>query len=66
MWRSILEHWKTARISKKAMTELGVTAMLHDIGKSRIPKEVLNKPAKLDEEEWNQMKRHPLAGWRSS
>jgi len=48
--------------SKKAMTELGVTAMLHDIGKSKIPKEVLNKPAKLDEEEWNQMKKHPLAG----
>jgi putative nucleotidyltransferase with HDIG domain len=48
--------------SKKTMTELGVTAMLHDIGKSKIPIEVLNKPAKLDEEEWNQMKKHPLAG----
>jgi putative nucleotidyltransferase with HDIG domain len=48
--------------SRKAMTELGVTAMLHDIGKSKIPIEVLNKPAKLSEEEWNQMKKHPLAG----
>jgi HD-GYP domain-containing protein (c-di-GMP phosphodiesterase class II) len=44
------------------MTELGVTAMLHDIGKSKIPKEVLNKPGKLDDAEWNQMKKHPLAG----
>jgi putative nucleotidyltransferase with HDIG domain len=48
--------------TRKTMTELGVTAMLHDIGKSKIPKEVLNKPGKLDEEEWNQMKKHPLAG----
>ena len=48
--------------SRKAMTELGVTAMLHDIGKSKIPIGVLNKPGKLDEEEWNQMKKHPLAG----
>ena len=48
--------------SRKAMTELGVTGMLHDIGKSKVPREVLNKPAKLDEEEWNQMKKHPLMG----
>jgi HD-GYP domain-containing protein (c-di-GMP phosphodiesterase class II) len=49
-------------LSKKAMTELGVTALLHDIGKSKIPIEVLNKPGKLDDEEWTQMKKHPLAG----
>jgi putative nucleotidyltransferase with HDIG domain len=48
--------------TKKTLTELGITAMLHDIGKSKIPREVLNKPAKLDDGEWNQMKKHPLTG----
>jgi HD-GYP domain-containing protein (c-di-GMP phosphodiesterase class II) len=47
---------------KKMLTELGITALLHDIGKSKIPREILNKPASLDEEEWGMMKRHPLMG----
>ena len=53
---------KRLGFSKKPLTELGITALLHDIGKSKIPREVLNKPASLDEEEWGMMKRHPLMG----
>ena len=53
---------KRLGFSKKTLTELGVTALLHDIGKSKVPKEVLNKPASLDEEEWGMMKKHPLMG----
>jgi len=48
--------------SKKTLTELGITALLHDIGKSKVPLEVLNKPGKLDDAEWDQMKKHPLTG----
>jgi HD-GYP domain-containing protein (c-di-GMP phosphodiesterase class II) len=48
--------------SRITLTELGITALLHDIGKSKIPREVLNKPAPLDEGEWGVMKKHPLAG----
>jgi putative nucleotidyltransferase with HDIG domain len=48
--------------SKKTLTELGITALLHDIGKSKVPREVLNKPGKLDDGEWDQMKKHPLTG----
>lgn len=48
--------------SKKTLTELGITALLHDIGKSKIPKEILNKPSCLDEDEWNLIKKHPLMG----
>jgi HD-GYP domain-containing protein (c-di-GMP phosphodiesterase class II) len=48
--------------SRKILTELGITALLHDIGKSKIPREVLNKPAPLDEGEWGLMKKHPLMG----
>ena len=53
---------KRLGFSKKTLTELGITALLHDIGKSKIPREILNKPASLDEEEWGLMKRHPLMG----
>ena len=53
---------KRLGFSKKTLSELGITALLHDIGKSKIPGEILNKPASLNEEEWGWMKRHPLMG----
>lgn len=37
-------------------------ALLHDVGKLRIRPETLNKPGKLDEEEWDEIKRHPQDG----
>ena len=48
--------------SRNVLSELGITAMLHDIGKSKIPIEILNKPSQLDAEEWGLMKKHPLMG----
>ena len=39
-----------------------IGALLHDVGKLIIPAEVLNKPAKLTDEEWALMRRHPEAG----
>lgn len=53
---------KRLGFSKKLLTELGITALLHDIGKSKIPREILNKPASLNVEEWEMMKKHPLMG----
>ena len=40
--------------------ELG--ALLHDIGKIRVPESILNKPGPLDPSEWAVMRRHTLAG----
>jgi HD-GYP domain-containing protein (c-di-GMP phosphodiesterase class II) len=37
-------------------------AMLHDVGKITIPKEIINKPGKLDPHEWEVIKTHPAAG----
>ncbi|GAB6158850.1 HD-GYP domain-containing protein [Desulfotomaculum varum] len=41
---------------------LGMGALLHDIGKIFIPKEILNKPGALTEEEYNIVKKHPEYG----
>ena len=39
---------------------LGNGALLHDIGKINIPKEIINKPGKLTAKEWQIMKGHPI------
>jgi two-component system response regulator RpfG len=39
-----------------------LAAPLHDIGKIGIPDQILLKPAKLDDAEWQVMKRHPVIG----
>jgi putative nucleotidyltransferase with HDIG domain len=44
------------------LREIGMGALLHDIGKVRIPKDILNKPDKLTEAEFTIIKRHPLDG----
>src|SRR4051794_1323052 len=44
----------------KRETEMG--ALLHDIGKIAIPDHILNKPGKLDAEEWAVMKTHTIVG----
>jgi HD-GYP domain-containing protein (c-di-GMP phosphodiesterase class II) len=42
--------------------EAGLAGLLHDVGKMAIPLEVLNKPGKLTDEEFMQVKGHPAAG----
>ncbi|WP_455812940.1 HD-GYP domain-containing protein [Pseudomonas graminis] len=40
----------------------GMAGLLHDVGKAAIPLEILNKPGKLTDEEFETMKHHPVAG----
>jgi putative nucleotidyltransferase with HDIG domain len=39
-------------------------ALLHDVGKIAIPKEIINKPGPLDDDEWALMKTHTIEGQR--
>ncbi len=45
--------------SPKEVREIGLAGLLHDIGKQRIPLEILNAPRKLSNEEFEIMKSHP-------
>ena len=49
-------------LGKTFAQRIFLTSPLHDIGKIGIPDSVLLKPARLDEEEWEVMKRHTLIG----
>ena len=52
-------------LSKKILTELGLVALFHDIGKVEIPYEILNKSTNFTDDEWILMKRHPVWGVRA-
>lgn len=51
-------------LTEKEIYDIGVTGLLHDVGKSKIPNEVLNKPGKLDDAEFALMKQHTLFGFQ--
>jgi HD-GYP domain-containing protein (c-di-GMP phosphodiesterase class II) len=55
---------KVLGFPRQGLADLGVSALLHDIGKIAVPGEVLRKPAKLDDHEWELMRRHPLEGMK--
>ena len=52
------------KIDEAAQARLRWAALLHDVGKLEVPKELLNKPGRPDEEEWKVLHRHPEEGAR--
>jgi putative nucleotidyltransferase with HDIG domain len=50
-------------LNREQVYEIGISGLLHDIGKSKIPNEVLNKAGRLTEEEFEIMKKHSLFGY---
>jgi HD-GYP domain-containing protein (c-di-GMP phosphodiesterase class II) len=53
---------KRLGLSRLQLYDLGMAGLLHDVGKARIPVDVLNKSGGLDEDEWRLMQTHPWLG----
>ncbi len=53
---------KRLGLTRLQLYDLGLAALFHDVGKSRVPLEVLTKKGALDEEEWRIMQAHPWLG----
>lgn len=49
---------KEMGFDRKTIDEIGVGALLHDVGKMRVPLDILNKPGRLTEEEFEVVKGH--------
>ena len=53
---------KEVGLPSDQMRDLQLGAMLHDVGKYRVPDAILTKPSSLDEDEWVIMRKHPAFG----
>jgi HD-GYP domain-containing protein (c-di-GMP phosphodiesterase class II) len=53
---------KKLGLNRQQLYELGLGALLHDVGKMRIPKDVMNKPGALTEEDFDTLRLHPVEG----
>jgi HD-GYP domain-containing protein (c-di-GMP phosphodiesterase class II) len=49
-------------LTRVQLYDIGLAALFHDIGKSRVPIDVLNKADMLSDEEWRQVSAHPWMG----
>ncbi len=54
---------KKMGMSKEEVYDIGISGLLHDIGKAKIPNEILNKPGRLTDEEFAVIKQHPAYGY---
>ena len=52
---------RTLGYRQEDLEAIEIGALLHDIGKSRVPERILNKPGPLTAAEWEEMRRHPVA-----
>jgi putative nucleotidyltransferase with HDIG domain len=50
------------RLGRASRRNVEFGALLHDVGKIAVPKEIINKPGPLDDDEWAIMRRHTLEG----
>lgn len=57
---------KRIMMSESDLHQLALGCLCHDIGKISIPQEILNKPGRLTEEEFAQIKQHPQTGYESA
>jgi HD-GYP domain-containing protein (c-di-GMP phosphodiesterase class II) len=52
------------QLSAEQVSDAGFAGLVHDIGKALVPMDVLNKPGRLTDDEFDQVKAHPRKGWQ--
>lgn len=52
----------TEKFDRNHLRELGIGGILHDIGKIKVPIKILNKKGRLTDEEFSEIKKHPIYG----
>lgn len=57
-----LAHARRLGLSGPLLHDIGIAALLHDIGKLFLPVDIINKPGKPNEEEWRIIRLHPVRG----
>ncbi len=55
---------RAMNLKSSVVSDITTIGLLHDIGKIVVPQSILDKLTKLDVEEWEQIKQHPLIGYR--
>jgi putative nucleotidyltransferase with HDIG domain len=52
-------------LNEEQTRQAGLAGLLHDLGKAMVPNEILNKPGKLTEAEFTEIKKHPTHGYEA-
>lgn len=61
---SIILAKKSGVTQHRELLEIGLGGLLHDIGKVRVSKDIINKPGPLDDKEWEEMRTHSAEGFK--
>lgn len=57
-----LAHARRLGLNGPLLHDIGIAALLHDIGKLFLPVDIINKPGKPSDEEWQMIRLHPVRG----
>jgi len=49
-------------LDRAMLSQLGFAALFHDIGKVKLPTDLIRKPDRFDDSDWQQMQQHPILG----
>ncbi len=60
---SIILARRMGMTTEEQLNEAGIAGLLHDLGKVKVKKEIINKTGPLDEFEWEEMRQHSLEGY---
>jgi len=64
VWALMVALGRQMGLDEEELRTAGLAGLLHDLGKALMNQDVLNKPGKLTDEEFEHIKSHPHEGWK--